>query len=197
LVPSTPGSASIASGDALEQALAGATLVTAGRRLARALRERVSRLQRARDRQAWAAPAILPWSAWIENLWQELLFSERSGQLPIALDEHQEQLVWELAIESSPESDALLQVASTAAEAAQAWRLIHAWRLDLGAFTAHATADIRAFAARTGSTKPAPATTSQPGSPTSACLRRSSWPASTSSPSSSSSSWMPAAPWAR
>jgi ATP-dependent helicase/nuclease subunit B len=149
LVPSTPGSASIASGDALEQALAGATLVTAGRRLARALRERVSRLQRARDRQAWAAPAILPWSAWIENLWQELLFSERSGQLPIALDEHQEQLVWELAIESSPESDALLQVASTAAEAAQAWRLIHAWRLDLGAFTAHATADIRAFLAWT------------------------------------------------
>ena len=51
--------------DAVERAHAGATLVTASRRLSRALGQRSNALQLSRGLEAWQAPAILPWTAWL------------------------------------------------------------------------------------------------------------------------------------
>ena len=139
--------ATIAIEDALEQAQAGATLVTASRRLARVLNERANAIQRARGREAWLAPAILPWSAWLGELWNDLLFLEAAEPPPVRLDENQERAVWERAIEGSPDTSELLELGATADAAAEAWELMQAWRLDTAAITAHATEDCEAFLA--------------------------------------------------
>lgn len=137
--------ATIALDDALDQALSGATLVTASRRLARALRERSNALQRAAGRDAWEAPAILPWPAWLGELWNELLYGGKP--LPLRLDEQQEAVVWERAIAASPGGDGLLQLAATAQAAAKTWNLVRSWRLDAAALEAAATDDTWAFLA--------------------------------------------------
>jgi len=129
--------------DALEQARGGATLVTASRRLARTLQERSNANQRAAGLDAWEAPAILHWSAWLGELWNALVYS--GSPAPLRLDEHQEAAVWERAIAGSPGSDGLLQLAPTAKAAGETWDLVRSWRLDAPALEAAATDDTRAF----------------------------------------------------
>ncbi len=136
---------SIALDDALDRARAGATLVTAGRRLARTLRERSNALERAAGREAWEPPAMLPWSAWLGDLWNELVYSGEPA--PLRLDERQEAVVWERAIAEVSGRDELLQLRATAQAAAKTWELARAWRLDFGAIEAAATDDTRAFLA--------------------------------------------------
>ncbi len=128
---------------ALEQARAGATLVTASRRLARTLQEQLNALERAAGRAAWEAPAILPWSAWVGEVWDTLVYSGQPA--PLLLDENQEAAVWERAIAGSPGGDGLLQLAATAKAAAATWELVRAWRLDAAVLEASATDDTRAF----------------------------------------------------
>ena len=129
--------------DALEQARTGATLVTASRRLARTLQERSNALQRSAGLDAWEAPAILPWSAWLGELWNALVYSGQPA--PLRLDEQQEAAVWERAIAGSPGGDGLLQLAPTAKAAAATWDLARCWRLDEAGLEAAATDDTRAF----------------------------------------------------
>ncbi len=129
--------------DALEQARAGATLVSAGKRLARALREKSNAIQRAAGLDVWEAPAILPWSAWLGELWNELVDSGEPA--PLRLDAQQEAVVWERVIAASPGGDGLLQLAGTARAAAETWELVRAWRLDTERLEAAATDDTRAF----------------------------------------------------
>jgi probable DNA repair protein len=136
-------SVTISLDDALEKARSGATLVTASRRLARALQERSNAFQRAAGLDVWEAPAILPWSAWLGELWNELLYSGEPA--PLWLDERQEAVVWERAIAGSPGGDGLLQLAATARAARDAWNLVRSWRVDAAALEAAATDDTRAF----------------------------------------------------
>lgn len=126
--------------DALEQAHAGATLVTAGHRLARALTERSNALQRAAGRNVWEAPRVLSWPAWQSDLWNDLLYSE--AHAPLRLDANQEAIVWERIIGAD-----LLLPAATARAAADAWSLAREWRLDAATLEATATDDTRAFLA--------------------------------------------------
>jgi probable DNA repair protein len=137
--------AAVALDHALEQAREGATIVTAGRRLARTLREDSNAWERAAGREAWEAPAILPWSAWLGELWNELLYS--GEPVPLRLDDEQERVVWERAIGRPPGGEALLQPVATACAAADTWNLVRAWRLDVAALEAAATEDTRAFLA--------------------------------------------------
>ena len=129
--------------DALEQARTGATLVTASRRLARTLRERSNALRRAAGLDVWEAPAILPWSAWLGELWNELVYSGQPA--PLRLDEQQETAVWERVIAGSPGGDGLLQLAATARAARETWEMVRCWKLDAAALEAAATDDTRAF----------------------------------------------------
>ena len=128
---------------ALEQARAGATLVTASRRLARTLQEQLNARERAAGRAAWEAPAILPWSAWLGELWNALVYSGQPA--PLRLDENQEAAVWERVIAGAPGGDGLLQLAATARAAAATWELVRSWRLDAAVLEAGATDDTRAF----------------------------------------------------
>jgi ATP-dependent helicase/nuclease subunit B len=126
----------------------GAIVVTATRRLARSLRQEYNKIQQARGLKAWQSPAILTWSGWINELWQESLYSsEKPG---ILLREWQELILWERVIRDSPESGELLQVHATASAAQEAWLLANSWRLDLAQIESLGNEDARAFASWAG-----------------------------------------------
>ena len=136
----TPGFA-----DALDEARAGATIVTASRRLARLLHERYNTVAAEQGSAAWVAPRILPWSAWLGALWEAALYSDGAGPVPVRIGPEAERVLWERIIAGSPDADALLQIPATAEAVAGAWELMHSWRLDRASLEAHANEDTLAF----------------------------------------------------
>ncbi len=121
----------------------GAIVVTATRRLARSLRQEYNAIQQTRGLKAWQSPAILTWSGWISELWQESLYSSEKPRT--LLREWQELLLWERVIRDSPESSELLQIHATASAAQEAWLLASSWRLDLSQIESLGNEDARAF----------------------------------------------------
>jgi probable DNA repair protein len=130
----------------LDEARAGAAIVTASRRLARWLHERYNAAAAEQGRAAWVAPAILPWSAWVGSLWEAALYSDGTRRPVLArLGPEAERVLWERIIAGSAEADALLHIPATAEAAAGAWELMHSWRLDRASLEAHANEDTLAF----------------------------------------------------
>jgi ATP-dependent helicase/nuclease subunit B len=126
----------------------GATVVTASRRLARALMQEFHEHQREQGRSVWSTPDILPLDAFLARLWSNHVRGGDRRRAPCAalLDALQEQVVWEQAIRESPAGDSLLRIPETARHAMEAWQLLQAYRLPLdGRF--EATDDWAAFAA--------------------------------------------------
>jgi ATP-dependent helicase/nuclease subunit B len=126
----------------------GAIVVTATRRLARSLRQEYNAIQQVRGLKAWQSPAILTWSGWISELWQESLYSSEKPRT--LLREWQELILWERVIQDSPGSSELLQVHATASAAQEAWLLASAWRLDLAQIENLGNEDARAFVSWAG-----------------------------------------------
>ena len=125
---------------------AGATVVTASRRLARVLRLEYDLRQKARARSIWNTPDILPLDAFLSRAWRDWVISGVPQKAPALLDPLQEQFVWEQVIRDSPEGETLLRIQETAAQAMQAWQLLLAYRLQVdGQF--EASEDWSAFAA--------------------------------------------------
>ena len=104
----------------------GATLATANARLARSVRQEFNARQLAAGLAAWPTPSILPWPAFIQSLW-----SRHAGGEPPVLTPIQEQALWESIVEASPESASLIQSQAAARLAADAWRLVHEWRVPI------------------------------------------------------------------
>lgn len=123
---------------------AGATLVTAGHRLARVLLADFNARRAASGRSAWPSADILPWQAWVERLWQELF--ETGATDRVLLTPLQELALWERLIEDWDAHDSLLTAGAAARAAQEAWQLAHAWRLPPEA-QAEASEDTRVFAA--------------------------------------------------
>jgi probable DNA repair protein len=107
-----------------ERLEAGGMALTVNRRLARFLKNEYDRRQWGRGLMLWPTPEILPLSAWLERAYGELLLEA----VPLLLSPLQEQVLWERVISES-EASPLLDVASTAALAREAWQLAHAYRL--------------------------------------------------------------------
>ncbi|MCX7962022.1 MAG: PD-(D/E)XK nuclease family protein [Burkholderiales bacterium] len=126
---------------------AGVTVVTPNARLARELAREFDERQSACGRERWETADILPLAAFLERTWEEALYAPGGAALPVLLAPAQERELWEEAIAASRWADALLDVARTAAQAMDAWRLAHAWRIPLAAGAAAGTEDARAFAA--------------------------------------------------
>ncbi len=104
----------------------GGLLVTAGTRLARSLHEAYGAWQRRQGRQAWTTPAILPWSGWLEQLWEEALLAS-PRPLPLLLETHQERLLWKRTIR---ESGLLpLRPDALAGQLRKSWQRLHDWAL--------------------------------------------------------------------
>jgi hypothetical protein len=86
-------------------------VITASRRLARTLRHQYGELMTARGAAAWETPAVLPWTAWLDSLWEELQFS--TPEPPVRLDTWQEWALWDGIIRRSPQASDLLQAGAT------------------------------------------------------------------------------------
>lgn len=119
---------------------AGITVVTPNTRLAQALVADFDAFQIARGRSVWEAADILPVGAFVERLYEDVLYSDIAEPLPMLLTPAQEAQLWAEAIRGSQRE--LLSVAETAAQCRDAWRLLHAWRIGLTA----ASEDTQAFA---------------------------------------------------
>lgn len=136
----------ISEDDALALLEAGASLLTVNNRLAREYRHRYDRVQQAKGLAVWETPPIFPWPAWLQHCYDQCLtWSGVEHNLPVLLNPHQEQSLWERVIYESPYKETLLQVASTACAAREAWRLWHAWRLPLELQASLPNEDTQAF----------------------------------------------------
>jgi probable DNA repair protein len=127
---------------------AGVTVITPGRRLARALKSEFDRTQALRGATVWDSADILPISAFIERIYEDAQYSAYSmgsGRLPALLKPVQEQVLWENVINRSEAGEVLLAVAETARLAREAWQLAHAWHLTPGLKSLPLNEDARAF----------------------------------------------------
>ena len=120
---------------------AGWTVLTPNRRLARSVRETVAEQHLAAGRLAWETPEILTWAGWLRRAWNE----PRLGSRPALLTPTQAAALWERVIDEA--GAVLLLPAGAATTAAEAWALLHGWRLDLGHPAFSEDGDGRAFRA--------------------------------------------------
>ncbi|MGH8708384.1 MAG: hypothetical protein ACREVD_10045, partial [Burkholderiales bacterium] len=122
------------------------TVVTPNRRLAQELAREFDAAQAARNLPVWETADILPFGAFVERLYEDALYSDLAARLPLLLTGAQAHALWEAAIRASRWGEALLAVPQAAADAARAWELAHAWRLDgaLGSYPGND--DAKAFA---------------------------------------------------
>ena len=104
------------------------TVLTPNRRLSQALTLEFDEFQVAEGLAAWEAADILPLPAFVERLWEDALYSEIGGKLPLLLTQAQEQALWEEILKESE----LLSIAQAAAQCRAAWKLVHAWRIPAG-----------------------------------------------------------------
>jgi len=111
---------------ALCKALAtGNVVVTPNKRLARHLAALYDHAQRRAGRRVWTAPVLVPWQAWLERLWLDVLASGCRRDLPRRIASGQANYLWTRIVAAE---GLLLQDARGAADlAAQAWTLAHAW----------------------------------------------------------------------
>lgn len=127
----------------------GALLVTPNRRLARHLAAAYDHAQRSSGQRAWRAPQAMPWSSFVERLWQDALRCGAMDAPPLLLAPPVVARLWETIL--AEEGDPLVDVAGAARSAAEAWTLFHAWRRDetdsMAAWQrAHSGDDARVFA---------------------------------------------------
>lgn len=110
-----------------------ATIVTGNQRLARNLRQLFDQAKISSGQQAWPAPDILPWNAWLQRLWQEAIVNGKTSVSGYLLAAHQERHIWQEAlVECAPDfsSHAVDQVI---ARLMDAWQMMWAWCLPFGA----------------------------------------------------------------
>jgi ATP-dependent helicase/nuclease subunit B len=125
---------------------AGATVMTASRRLARFLARDYHSMQIARGLSVWSRPDILPFDAFLERSWNEWLARYGDENTPRLLDNFQEQALWAQVIRAAPEGESLLQIAQAARQAGETWQLVIEYRLPVdGSY--EAAEDWSAFAA--------------------------------------------------
>ncbi len=108
-----------------ETLIAGNVVVTPNKRLARHLATLHDRAQRAAGHTVWPAPVVVPWHAWLERLWLDVLQAGCRPDPPRRITPGQSTCLWLriVAAEGLP-----LQDERGAAElAAEAWTLAHAW----------------------------------------------------------------------
>ena len=118
----------------------GGTIVTGNARLSRQVRREYDAERRKRGERLWESPDILPRDAWLARCWQECAYRDPLNT-PVVLDAAQEEALWEQAVAESTADTPLLDMAATAAAAARAWDLLHAWEAPREAAAFESAAD--------------------------------------------------------
>ncbi|HEY3178929.1 MAG TPA: PD-(D/E)XK nuclease family protein [Casimicrobiaceae bacterium] len=104
---------------------AGSTVVTPNKRLARTLVATYDNAQRAAGRRTWTAAQALPWAAWLEQLWHDVLAHDALPSITRLLRAPQARWRWRQIV--AAHSAALSDVRGAAALAADAWAISKAW----------------------------------------------------------------------
>lgn len=107
----------------------GTTVITPSRRLAIALNNEFGDYQAAHKVAVWESADIIPFSVFIERLYQDALYYAPEAELPILLTAAQTRALWVSVINDSDEGKSLLAVLQTAGMVHEAWQLSHAWQL--------------------------------------------------------------------
>ncbi|MGH8291989.1 MAG: PD-(D/E)XK nuclease family protein [Gammaproteobacteria bacterium] len=140
--------------DTILAALAGgATVVTAGERLARAVQWAHAEAQQIAGRRAWERPRVLPWPAFLAQLWSA--HEEAGGPpgdgapaaFPRLLSATQAEGLWTSVVRASGAASDLLQPRAAAQAAQEAWALCQAYQLDPTGFAGSGSADAEQFSA--------------------------------------------------
>ena len=107
---------------------AGAVAVTPNRRLARSLHREFAAAQRAAGRLAWSTPTILPYGAWLESLWLDVLAAGVRSDAPGLVSPVQATYLWHrIVAEDTSHVAPLIDSEGAIALATEAWSLLHAW----------------------------------------------------------------------
>jgi probable DNA repair protein len=104
----------------------GTTLVTPNNRLARHLVTRYDNAQLAVGRRAWVAGRAVPWQEWLQSLWLDALAAVAVQEPRMVISAFAAAHLWDRIV--AQESPELLDARGAAVQAADAWRLFHAWR---------------------------------------------------------------------
>ncbi len=121
------------------------TVVTPNRRLAQELAREFDQGQIAAGKTVWETADILPFTAFVERLYEHALYSDIAANLPLLLTDAQSQALWESAIRASEWGEALLAVPQAAGDCVKAWSLAHQWRIAGGLGNFPGNDDARAF----------------------------------------------------
>lgn len=120
----------------------GATVVTANNRLARSIALAYNRAQRAAGRGAWASPDVLPWSAWLERLYDDAAIRAVPGcSQRRLLNDAQSRLVFQQMIERDRAETAWATAGAMADMAWRAWQLCRSWQVSIDSLIAAADSD--------------------------------------------------------
>lgn len=139
--------------DAILAALAGgATVVTAGERLARAVQWAYAETRQTAGQQAWERPRVLSWPAFLEQLWSAreeggMPEAGASSGAPRLLSATQAESLWVNVVRASGAGSGLLQPRAAAQAVQEAWELCHSYRLDPARFADSGSADAEQFSA--------------------------------------------------
>lgn len=123
----------------------GVTIVTGNNRLAAHTRQCYEKSAMAKGREVWPTPHILPWTTWLQNIWEDAVVSGELLAPQLLLTAQQEQYVWKEIISSSMSDHPLQQEAGTARQAQQAWQLMQAWQLEPDVATFNYNSDSTTF----------------------------------------------------
>ena len=111
----------------------GQTIVTVTRRLARELHREYQISQAGSGKRAWETPDIIPYEAWLKQLWHQVHFAERA---PTLLNDQQTEKIWSNIIEadlerSAPDTAPLWNTQAAAQQAMAAWQLLQQWDIPI------------------------------------------------------------------
>jgi ATP-dependent helicase/nuclease subunit B len=128
--------------NAVQLALAGATVLTANTRAARSLRHEAEGHE-FRTRKVYETPDILPLEAWVSRTWTECLLAgvvERALLKANVVD-----AFWEQIVANSATGRGLMSHRAAAELAARAWKFVHDYKLPRTRSHYQATAESSAF----------------------------------------------------
>lgn len=118
----------------------GATLLTATRYQADALRREYGRHCAESGFRAWSSPDILPYAAWLERSYRDLCADARPApelaEAPILLSGAQQRALWSRIIHDSGFAGNGQRIPALVRQADAAWRLLQDWRIPLTALPA-------------------------------------------------------------
>jgi probable DNA repair protein len=122
----------------------GATLLSASRHLAHALRQEYAGAAQGQGLLVWPTPRILPWTTYLRSACQQT--RNEQAEAPQLLSELQSLALWERIVAGSDSGQDLLNPAQAARNAQRSWQRLHQYHIPLRKVAAYPSEEAQAFA---------------------------------------------------